>query len=225
MFAEEYTNIYNQTPILTDQRGKTIEKIYSCLKLACSPFKKAKNQHNLKLPLNENKLTQIFIEQVEVFLKSIPNVGVKNQYSDTIFGSKGIPDFYFHTVEEGVHHMPIIVFEAKIITSLFSGTVREREYVKGGKKNGGIERFKIGKHGEGLLECGLLGFVEDNDFNFWNANINNWILEFNKDSFSIWKSDEILHLEKNEGDFCTLNSIAHRNSDTLKLYHIWITLN
>ena len=138
MIAEDYhyKDKYKE-PSLTNQEGKTINYICNCIKKACIPFKKASNQSNLHLPLNENKLTQIFIEQVEVFVKPLPNIGVKNQYSDTFFGTNGVPDFYFHIVEEGVHNLPIIVFEAKILSTSIVKK-REMEYVKGEKNNGGI---------------------------------------------------------------------------------------
>src|SRR5690606_10369578 len=127
MIAEEYSHI-KLTPSLSNQEGKTITFITECVKKTCVSCKKALNQPNLKLPLNENKYTQIFVEQVEVFLKSHPNIGVKNQYSDTFNRTKGIPDFYFHKVEEGVHNEPLMVWEAKILTTSFPKK-REKEYV------------------------------------------------------------------------------------------------
>lgn len=224
MIAEEYSNITTQSPQLTNQVGKSIVNIYNCLKSACTPFKKAKNQSNLHLPLNENKLTQIFVEQVEVFVKPLPNIGIKNQYSDTFFGTKGIPDFYFHKVEEGVHHLPIIVFEAKILTSSFDGTKREREYVIGEKNNGGVERFKSEKHGKGLQECGLIGFVEDKDFKHWNTTVNGWIDDLSKLPKTIWKSDEVLSNIDTNTDYCILKSIANRSSEKINLTHLWISV-
>lgn len=225
MIAEEYSNISPQRPQLTDQEGKSIFNIYDCLKLACVPFRKAKNQSNLHSPLNENKLTQIFVEQVEVFIKPFSNIGVKNQYSDTFLGTKGVPDFYFHKVEEGVHHLPIIVFEAKILASSFSGTKREKEYVIGEKNNGGIERFKSEKHGKGLSECGLLGFVEDKDFKHWHTTINGWIDNLSALPKTTWKSDEMLSETDINIDYCISQSIAHRKSNDVNLRHLWILVN
>lgn len=225
MIAEEYSNISSQKPQLTNQGRKSILNIYNCLKSACAPFKKAKNQPNLHLPLNENKLTQIFVEQVEVFIKPLPNIAVKNQYSDTFFGTKGVPDFYFHKVEEGVYHLPIIIFEAKILASSFSNTKREKEYVIGDKNNGGIERYKTEKHGKGLSECGLLGFVEDKDFTYWNTSINGWIDDLSKLPKTMWKSDEVLSETDGNTDYCILQSIAHRASNDVNLTHLWVLVN
>ncbi|WKS95924.1 hypothetical protein [Riemerella columbina] len=221
MIAEEYSNI--SSPLfLTGQKDRTIDFINQCLKKSCKAFKKALSQSNLALPLNENKYTQIYVEQVEVFIKSHPNIGVKNQYSDTFFGTKGIPDFYFHKVEEGVHNKPIIVWEVKILSNSF-GKKREKEYVIGDNNNGGIERFKNEKHGKGLPECGLLGFVQDKDFNYWHNTINSWIIDLSKTN-DIWKEDEILSMIEHNNEFCTFRSFAHRSSDKVHLIHLWILL-
>ena len=222
MLAEEYSHI-GSSPFLSNQEGKTIDFINECLKNACFPFKKASNQPNLALPLNENKYTQIFVEQVEVFVKSHPNIGVKNQYSDTFHGTKGIPDFYFHKVEEGVHNEPLMIWEAKILSDSL-GAKREKEYVKGEKNNGGIERFKTEKHGKGMNECGLLGFVEKENFTHWTATINNWIKDLAKTN-KVWNIDEILSETESNSDFCILKSIAHRKSDVINLTHLWVTVN
>lgn len=221
MVAEEYPYAYSN-PSLTNQEGRTIDFILECLKKACIPFKKASRQPNLTLPLNENKYTQIFVEQVEVFVKTYPNIGIKNQYSDTFHGTKGIPDFYFHKVEEGVHHEPLFIGEAKILTTS-SRKKRKTEYVKG-ENNGGIERFKTEKHGKGLSQCGLLGFIENETPNHWLTTINNWITDLAYTN-ETWKNDEtLIELESNV-DYSFLKSIAHRKTSDLKLVHLWIILN
>lgn len=221
MIGEEYQYISN-TPSLTNQEGKTIKLIIDCLKKACIPFKRASSQPNLHLPLNENKLTQIFVEQIEVFVKVHPNIGVKNQYSDTFHGTNGVPDFYFHKVEEGVHSEPLMVWEAKIISASL-GSKREKEYLIGKKNNGGIERFKTEKHGKGLNECGLIGFVANENPSYWLAKINSWITDLaNTNNF--WKYDETLFELESNIDFCFLESIVYRKNNNLILKHLWVRL-
>lgn len=222
MIAEEYSHTSN-TPYLSNQEGRTINFILDCLKKACFPFKKASNQSNFKLTLNENKYTQIFVEQVEVFLKPHPNIGIKNQYSDIHYGTKGIPDFYFHTVEEGVYNEPIMVWEAKILSKTL-GTKRKKEYLIGEKNNGGIERFKTEKHGKKLKNCGLIGFIENENPNFWLTSINSWIKDFATTN-KYWKDDETLSELDSNNDYCLLESILHRNTSDIKLTHLWIILN
>jgi hypothetical protein len=222
MTAEEYSYSGNK-PIFSDAEGETIRYILECLKSACKPFKKASSQSNLSHPLNENKFTQIYVEQVEVFVKSHPNIGIKNQYSDTFHGTKGVPDFYFHKVEEGVHHEPIFIGEAKILPTP-GAKYREKEYVIGENNNGGIERFKSEKHGKGIADCCLLGFILEDSPNTWKTKINNWIVDLSAKS-KVWKSDEILSIEDTTVEYSLLKSIAHRKTSDIKLIHLWINLN
>jgi len=224
MITDESNKVIQQIPELTGSKGATIAKIIGCMKQAVLPFKNACRQTNLHRPLNENKLTEIYVEQVEVFVKPIPNLGVKNQYSDTFFGSKGIPDFYFHIVEEGIHHKPLLVVESKLLPSP-DKKKREREYVAGNKNNGGIERFKMEKHGKGLNECGMIGFVQEETFPFWQQCINTWISDLSSCMPDIWKTDEILVKIESRKDFVILQSIAHRVSKKdIRLNHLWINI-
>ena len=223
MIAEENNKTIQQTPESTVRKGTTVANIISYMKRAVLPFKNACCQTDLHRPLNENKLTLIYVEQVEVFVKPISALGVKNQYSDTFLGTKGIPDFYFHIVEEGKHHKPLFVVEAKLLPAP-SPISREQEYVKGNKNNGGIERFKTGKHGTGLHKCGMLGFVEQETFDFWKQRINTWISNLSiTDDF--WQTDEILTEVETETDFAVLQSIAHRKPQkNIYLHHLWINI-
>jgi hypothetical protein len=79
MLIEENKIIANDKPALTMSAGKTLNKIWDSMKKASAPFKKACKQSNLRLPLNENKLTQIYVEQIEVQIKPYSNIGVKIQ--------------------------------------------------------------------------------------------------------------------------------------------------
>ncbi|MDR2840273.1 MAG: hypothetical protein LBV75_03250 [Paludibacter sp.] len=220
MTVEDTHNKKSKPTPLTNREGTTIDTLLSCMKDASTHFKRACNQSNLQHPLNENKLTQILVEQIEVQIKPIAGVGIKNQYSDIFFGTKGIPDFYFHKVEEGVTHYPLFVVEAKILPAPTEN--RKQEYVIGNKNNGGIERFKTEKHGKGLNKCGMIGFVENNTFEYWQQTINTWIKELS-DNNNFWKNDETLVKNENTSDFMALQSIAHRISGTnVSLYHLWI---
>lgn len=219
MTAEEFEITPNGIfPEISSESGKAIGFILQSIKSACTPFKKASTQLNIQKPLNENKFTQIFVEQIEVKIKNHPNIGVKNQYSDLFYGIKGIPDFYFHVIEEGVTHEPLFIVESKRLPS----PSYEKEYVIGEKENGGIERFKIEKHGKGLPQCGLLGFIEKETPEHWLNSINCWIQELSN-SNPTWYDDEVLLLKENDLGCTYLLSSAHRPSDNVLLHHFWIT--
>jgi hypothetical protein len=220
MIAEE-EGIQNPIPKIDLKADTILNFIKSAIENSVDSFKKAMKQGNLIKPLNENKLTQIYVEQIEVIIKSHPQIGVKNQYSDLFLGTKGIPDFYFHIVEEGVVHKPLYVVEAKRLPS----PIYDKEYVIGLNNNGGIERFKRGKHGQGLNKCGMMGFIEDKDFKFWLKQINLWIAQEVKANPSEWSNTEILKREKSDINFCTFKSTVKRKAlQDLRLSHSWIKI-
>jgi hypothetical protein len=225
MIAEENSN-QNSNVALTGAENATLNRILTSMKLAVAPFKQAYSQANLCHPLNENQMTQILVEQIEAQRKRglMQSIGVKNHYSDIFEGTKGIPDFYFHKVEEGKTHRPLLVVESKRLPA--PNSLREKEYVVGNSNNGGIERYKTEKHGKGFSFCGMVGFVEEKTFRHWQTTINQWIIDLSQgDNF--WKNDEILLTSPNEhqSDYCVLRSTAHRNSaENVRLYHLWISL-
>lgn len=221
MIAEDLLkSLERKLPEISTDSGKTMSFILQSLKDACAPFKTASKQPNLIPPLNENKLTQIFVEQVEVKIKNHPTIGVKNQYSDLFNGTRGIPDFYFHIVEEGVCHEALFVVESKRLPS----PSFEKEYVIGENKNGGIERFKIEKHGKGFNQCGLIGFIEVNTPKHWLNSINSWILELSATE-KHWSEDEKLNTIEILPDYSYLKSISKKvTSENVLLHHFWIDL-
>ena len=217
MIAEE--SIYKGKPDISAKKGTSQAYIVKSIKDACAAFKAACNNPKIQKPLNENKLTQIFVEQVEVKIKANQFIGVKNQYSDIFYGSTGIPDFYFHKVEEGVSHEPLFVVEAKRLPS----PTFETEYVKGQNNNGGIERFKTGKHGKGLTECAIVGFIEKETSDAWLKKINDWIKGLAKTDDKHWDKDEVLKELEKDTSHVYLNSIAYtKKPKKVSLHHIWV---
>ena len=94
----------------------------------------------------------------------------------------------------------------------------------GDKNNGGIERHKSEKHGKGLYECGLLGFIERENAKYWIKEINNWIEDL-AEATKNWNKDEVLSEMESNTDYCILSSIAHREIDNIDLTHLWVILN
>ena len=222
MIVEE-NNVTQQEPELTNNKGAAIALIVGCMKQAALPFKNASCQTDLNHPLSENSLTQIYVEQIGFQIKQYP-IGVLNQYSDIFLRTKGVPDFYFYKMEEGATHEPLFVVESKRLTNSLPKS-RKHEYVKGSNNNGGIERFKKEIHGNGLTECGMLGFVEKESFVFWLQKINTWITDLPTLMPDTWKTDENLTEIENKEIFMLLNSIAHRTSQQdICLHHLWINI-
>jgi len=172
---------------------------------------------------NEDSLTQVFIAQNTVQLQKLStSLMVGAQYRDIYHKTKGIPDVFYSMIEEGRDHKPTFLMEAKRLPTPTS--TREKEYVTGktlsGNPNGGIERFKLGKHGAGHSHCGMLAFVEKEEYQYWLKNINSWIAEL----YPIWSESELLKLQKNYSHYSHYKSKAERETDTVDIDHYWIKI-
>lgn len=225
MIAEEQNiNIGLNKPVLTENKGKYIGCILNSMKLAIAPFLQAYKSVELHNPFNEDELTQIFYSQVQIIIRNLNYpFDIGNQERDLTKQSKGIPDLFFYAHKLGNPPISIFSVECKRLPAP-SPKERKKEYVTGNNNNGGIERFKTGKHGIGLNECGMLGFVEKETFQHWQTTINQWITELSeKDSF--WKKNETLAEVSNQSDYSVLQSIVYRKSSkNVFLYHLWINM-
>jgi len=203
----------NVVMLINDLMKETIPYFKSSLILG---FHKKKN-------LNEEDMTQIFTTQAQILIrkKDYP-FNVEAEYKDIYNLSKGYSDFFFYPNEQNISTASIFSVESKRLPS--PEKPREKEYVIGDKNNGGIERYKTEKHGKGLYECGLLGFIEKENSKYWEEIINKWIKELAK-TVKNWNNDEILSKVESNTDFCFLKSIARRKSDDINLTHLWVRLN
>jgi len=222
MIVEEY-NYQPQKPISNIPKGKTVSHIISIIKKVPEYFHSAIKTKNIIKQLNENDYTQIIVEQINaILLESNRSILAQNQYGDLFYGTKGFPDIYFYQSEKGKTNKPLFVVESKLLPAPTIN--REKEYVIGEKENGGIERFKIEKHGKGLNECGIIGFVRDKDFSHWKKKINEWIKDLSiKDTF--WNIDEKVAFKENNKNKAYLISLAHRKiSNDVILHHFWVII-
>jgi len=222
MIAEEsFSN--NEQPNISLPKTNVVLLIIESMKQTVPHFQSyITSGHHKKKKLNEDELTQIFIEQELILIrKQDYPFNISSQYRDIYNLSKGFSDIYFYPNEQDLLTKSLFSVESKRLPTPDSS--REKEYVIGTTNNGGIERYKIEKHGKGLDDCGLLGFIEKETLNYWEMTINNWINVLASKSKS-WKDDEVLHLEELNTNYCILKSIAHRNTSDIRLFHIWITL-
>lgn len=233
MIIDEQHN--NAVPISSISKTTTIQKIINSVKITSPYFKKAISDSRILKPINENKYTQVFVQQLNIqLIKANYTFLAGEQYSELFHKVKGIPDLYFYNLEEGITNTALFVIEAKILPTP-SPTKREKEYVIGenfkasGEKecNGGIERFKIEKHGFTLKESGLIAFVENDNFTNWINKINIWIEDLSKTK-SDWSIDEKLNnLEIDvDNDYSYSKSRAKIDvSKEILLHHFWINLS
>jgi len=221
MIVDEPHN--NATPVSTCNRGATIGNILKVIGNSAPHFKSAIANPSIVRPINENKYTQVLIEQINTQLIKAGYTFLANaQYSELFLKVKGIPDFYFYFLEEGSTNSAIMVAESKILPA--PSTDREKEYVIGDTNNGGIQRFKSKKHGVGLPEAALIAFVLVDDHTGWYNRVNSWITDLAiVDHF--WKREEQLEKLVTQVHFSYTISQAFTAVDSIKLHHFWISLS
>jgi hypothetical protein len=199
--------------------GKTIDSIINSF-ASTTPYFKNHIQQFIHKTLNEEELTQEFVNLLRRKTIDLPFL-IGQEKKDLYHFSKGRADFYFYWKEESATTESFFDVEAKILTDRFPEK-RKKEYVIGENRNGGIERFKIEKHGKGLHQCGLLGFVEKHTTEYWFETINSWILELSSMDRS-WTNNEVLEIKETKPDYLYSISSAQRiSSESVFLHHFWI---
>ncbi|MCI5222122.1 MAG: hypothetical protein D3924_05490 [Candidatus Electrothrix sp. AR4] len=137
---------------------------------------------------------------------------------------------YLKVDDTGIDPPRITVFEGKRFSTKLPKK-RRREYVIGREEKGkhvpcgGIERFKLGKHGSRLNHAGMIGYLQDETAEIWHGKINTWIHELcDQSSEPAWSEREQLTLKKNNERVNEYTSIVKRVDSDLHLTHLWVDL-
>lgn len=112
---------------------------------------------------------------------------------------------------------------------------REREYVSGGqKKNGGMQRFKLGLYASDHDVALLIGYIQRDDAMSWRTRIDSWIGDLVRNGNSggcSWKDDEALD-ELSMDDESGVSSLKSSHGRTgqcvsgrIVLRHLWVRMN
>jgi len=126
--------------------------------------------------------------------------------------------------------------EAKRLPTPDGGKTRdEREYVivsqekENGKKkfkgNGGIQRFKEGKHAPKHSYAIMIGYIQQKDATYWLNKINGWISELMNKKPNIWTESDYLHKQDTNNNL-KYSSVHNRSKGLGKitLQHFWINV-
>jgi hypothetical protein len=126
--------------------------------------------------------------------------------------------------------------EAKRLPTPNGGVNRdEREYVivsdekiNGKKKyagNGGIQRFKEGKHAHTLPYSIMIGYIQENDVDYWLDKINAWIGQLVNDSSNCWYKDDCLKKIMISKCYRYISTHSRKNNlSPIILFHFWVKL-
>lgn len=129
------------------------------------------------------------------------------------------------TVDFGIYlkgGVLLFTLEAKVLPTPLHTKRKIHEYVYG--DGGGIQRFKDENHGlnnhdELLSKNGIIAYIKENSFEYWQSTINQWIND------TSWPSSEKL-LDLSFSKTAYLKSVHKRKSGSvLSLYHFWVKVN
>jgi hypothetical protein len=225
MLAEEYSSTNESATNFELPVTKVLDCIIDSILQTTPKFiAHIKTAKFAKKALNEDDLSQELVVLInrELNILQYPFL-VSKEYRDLYNATTGRADFYFCSIEDGQSTQSIFSCEAKRLPAP-PPREREKEYVIGQTENGGIERFKIEKHGKGLQDCSLIGFIEKEEFSNWLRTVNLWIIE-QATQTTTWNVKECLSQSAKTTEYLYSKSIAIRQSDPdLNLHHIWIGL-
>jgi len=111
------------------------------------------------------------------------------------------------------------------------GTDRdEREYVISQyKSTGGIQRFKAGHHGANHKIGAMIAYIQNENRDFWNKKIREWIEDLVKNKQQGWSMDDLLQLKTDDtsSKLSALASCHDRINDMpqIELRHLWLEMN
>jgi hypothetical protein len=212
--------------------SKTIDFVYNSLPVwrddPDRPKEQAENKLNLQLCkfLNSNYARNAF-----------PMVHFEHEEYQTKRSSIDIAALPNETITLGAKtytiYDTIVVIEGKRLPAPSSD--REKEYVTGGEKyqRGGIQRFKLKRHGENHEIAAIIGYLQDGLIKDWYTKINNWILDLSNGNIidvCEWHQSETLteltlDLTKRMSKCkSTHNRGTNQQPDNILIHHLWINM-
>lgn len=124
--------------------------------------------------------------------------------------------------------------EAKRLPTPKSNDRDEREYVfvdhsqNRFKGNGGIERFKLNKHGEGLPVAIMFGYVQSNTFEYWEEKVNQWLQTYSSVA-PCYQDEKLVRINSLSNRFQSkhlrINYKNNKQINDIFIYHFWISMN
>lgn len=123
--------------------------------------------------------------------------------------------------------------ESKRLPTPKSARRDEREYVfvnhlqNQFEGNGGIERFKLNKHGEGLPVAIMFGYVQSNTFEYWEEKVNQWLQTYSS-MVPSYPNEKLERIGPNVNRFRSIHQrIDYKNMQPMQditIYHFWIAI-
>lgn len=224
MIMENINNTIGNPPSL-----KIIyERLFNFIDDVLPDFEPLSIDDDGNLKISEDAITEDladFLDNKQELLNKDPNISFKFTNQSQRKADIGVK---FGRVYNANTREPFCWIEAKRLPTPKRKDRDEREYVIVNKEkfkgNGGIQRFKEGKHAPRLTYSIMVGYIQENDSNYWLDKINAWIIELANTNNEFWTKDECLH--KDVSSKCDRFLSVHQRKDktTITLYHYWIKL-
>lgn len=105
----------------------------------------------------------------------------------------------------------------------------EREYViTDPGSTGGIQRFKFGHHGSRHDFAGMIGFVQEESFEYWFEKLNGWIQQLAKQAIGGWSIEDLLEPAgdvSRQGVQGLKSKHLRSGRNPCDLHHLWIQMS
>jgi hypothetical protein len=173
-----------------------------------------------QMPLNKNRReglnTQPLVQTFNVIgTTGAIWIGVQKEHERK--DNKGREDIYFHLNDD--KHTCIFYVETKRLPKPRSKS--NEEYVIGksstGKPSGGIQRYKLGNHGDyNLRHNGIIAYVE-------SKSVEEWILVVNGKITEEYPNDTLLTSTGFTNEFISTHNYLNREGSFV-MHHFWINL-
>lgn len=177
-------------------------------------------KENLQSIRNEKLKNQRLVESFNILGANEENP-IFAQKENVRENSNCQEDMFFHLGDD--NHTRIFYIEGKRLPK--AKTASDEEYVLGlstsGKPSGGIERYKLGLHGEPYrLKCnGLIAYIENKTIDEWEAIINNSIASHYPEDLRLQPKQSFVNEYISHHSY-SCNSIHNY----FKMHHFWIDL-
>lgn len=229
---------YSETPMIKPkttigsppQKGDVYKTIFEFIRVVISDFKPFTKDEKECTITSEDLITQD--------LEKILNV--KSHKTGEFFAFQNQSKKGKYTTDISVYKIAsyedFCWIEAKRLPTPEAGKTRdEREYVivsqekvNGRKKykgNGGIQRFKEGKHASNHSYAIMIGYIQLYNPAFWIDKINGWIGDLIKEDPEFWNESD--YLQEEMTGKCYSYTSEHKRKNGLRqiaLQHFWITI-
>jgi hypothetical protein len=111
-----------------------------------------------------------------------------------------------------------------------AGTTRdEREYLfSAHSSTGGVQRFKAGHHGAAHSVGAMIGYIQDQDVDFWTEQMRTWLENLIATKVDGWANDDELCIKRRDiaARSAFLESMHRRKGSlpAIHLHHLWIDM-